>query len=84
MPLVIDEDPRAVGAFDVQTAATLYWKNIPVVLKLQDRDETTEELSFRILSGVTKHNHNLRVSHCYSDAPMCTNGRPAVLGHCIG
>lgn len=61
MPLVFDEDCRGVADFDTQSATTLYWKPIPVLLRQQDREDVTEELTFRILTGVMRQNHNLRV-----------------------
>lgn len=53
------------ASFDVQTASTLYWKTVPVLLKQQDREETVEDLNVRLLSGVNRHNHNLRVRLWY-------------------
>jgi hypothetical protein len=56
-----DDDLRGPTGFDLQTASTLYWKAIPVLLKQHDREDQVEQLTFRILSGVTRQNHNLRV-----------------------
>jgi hypothetical protein len=61
MPPFKDDDTRVLTGFDLQTASTLYWKAIPVLLKHHDREDQTEQLTFRILSGVTRQNHNLRV-----------------------
>jgi hypothetical protein len=61
MPPFKDDDTRVLTGFDLQTASTLYWKAIPVLLKQLDREDQTEQLTFRILSGVTRQNHNLRV-----------------------
>lgn len=61
-----DEDTRTMSGFDLQTASTLYWKPIPVLLKQHDREDQVEQLTFRILSGVTRQNHNLRVRDCMS------------------
>ncbi len=63
MPLVIDNNTRSWESFDVQTASTLYWKALPVLVKQNDREEQTNELTVRILSGVNRNNHNSRVSH---------------------
>ena len=46
----------------MQTASTLYWKALPVLVKQNDREEQTNELTVRILSGVNRNNHNSRVS----------------------
>lgn len=61
MPLVLEDDCRALTGFDVQSATTLYWKAIPALLRQQDREDVTEELTFRILSGVMRQNNSLRV-----------------------
>ncbi len=63
MPLVLDDDPSksAVG-FDVQSATTLFWKPVPVLLRQTEREDQLEELTFRILTGFARQNHNLRVS----------------------
>jgi spindle assembly abnormal protein 6 len=61
MPLIL-EDERTANGFDPASANTLYWKDVPVLVRQQDREDQTEHLTFRILSGVTKQNHNLRVS----------------------
>lgn len=60
MPLIL-EDERTANGFDPSSANTLYWKDVPVLVRQQDREDQTETLTFRILSGVTKQNHNLRV-----------------------
>jgi spindle assembly abnormal protein 6 len=62
MPLVLEEDVRLANGFDPASAGTLYWKQVPVLVKQHDREDQTEQLTFRILSGVTRQNHNLRVS----------------------
>jgi spindle assembly abnormal protein 6 len=61
MPLILEDECKGLTGFDTQTASTLYWKAIPCLLRLNDREDQTEELTFRILSGVTRQNHNLRV-----------------------
>ncbi|GMH41103.1 hypothetical protein BSKO_09013 [Bryopsis sp. KO-2023] len=61
MPLVLDENALSWETFDVQTASTLYWQSVPVLLKHLDREEQVEELTVRILSGFTRQNHNLRI-----------------------
>lgn len=48
-------------SFDVQSATTLFWKPVPTVLRMQDREEQVVELMVRILSGVSRTNHNSRV-----------------------
>lgn len=65
-----------MAGFDLQTASTLYWKPIPVLLKQHDREDQVEQLTFRILSGVTRQNHNLRVGACFS-APRSAPARSA-------
>lgn len=67
MPLVIDNNTRSWESFDVQTASTLYWKALPVLVKQSDREEQTNELTVRILSGVNRNNHNSRVSAAHTD-----------------
>lgn len=62
MPLILEDDVRAANGFDPASASTLYWKDVPVLVRQHDREDQTEQLTFRILSGVTKQNHNLRVS----------------------
>lgn len=62
MPLVLEEDVRVANGFDPASASTLYWKQVPVLVKQHDREDQTEQLTFRILSGVTRQNHSLRVS----------------------
>jgi hypothetical protein len=61
MPLFIDDDPRSYDTFELSTASTLYWKAVPVLLRQADREDVTEVLTVRILSGVQKQNHSLRV-----------------------
>ncbi|KAK9808849.1 hypothetical protein WJX72_005003 [[Myrmecia] bisecta] len=61
MPLVIDNNTKSWESFDVQTASTLYWKAVPVLLQQADREEQTGELTVRILSGVNRNNHNSRI-----------------------
>ncbi|KAK9862410.1 hypothetical protein WJX84_002226 [Apatococcus fuscideae] len=48
-------------SFELQAASTLYWQTVPVRLQLGDREEATSQLTVRILSGVNRHNHNLRI-----------------------
>jgi hypothetical protein len=62
MPLVLEEDIRLANGFDPASAATLYWKDVPVLVKQHDREDQTDQLTFRILSGVTRQNHSFRVS----------------------
>ena len=68
MPLVIDNNTRSWESFDVQTASTLYWKALPVLVRQSDREEQTTELTVRILSGVNRNNHNSRVGHSAWDS----------------
>ncbi|KAL3138442.1 hypothetical protein ABBQ32_006233 [Trebouxia sp. C0010 RCD-2024] len=72
MPLVIDNNTRSWESFDVQTASTLYWKALPVLVKQSDREEQTNELTVRILSGVNRNNHNSRILriHLSSDEDL--------------
>lgn len=72
MPLVIDNNTRSWESFDVQTASTLYWKALPVLVKQNDREEQTSELTVRILSGVNRNNHNSRILriHLSSDEDL--------------
>ncbi|KAL3143105.1 hypothetical protein ABBQ38_003378 [Trebouxia sp. C0009 RCD-2024] len=72
MPLVIDNNTRSWESFDVQTASTLYWKALPVLVKQNDREEQTNELTVRILSGVNRNNHNSRILriHLSSDEDL--------------
>lgn len=43
------------------TAQTLFWKPVPVLLKQAEREDQHEPLIFRILTGVSRGNHNMRV-----------------------
>lgn len=61
MPLILPEDEAKGTGFDLQTATTLFWKPVPVLLRQNDREDQYEELTFRILTGVARQNHNLRV-----------------------
>jgi hypothetical protein len=65
MPLVFEEDARgglgAGAGFDLQTASTLFWKAVPVSVRSPEREDQTETLTFRILTGVLRSNHNMRV-----------------------
>ena len=47
--------------FDAQGAATLFWEPVPTVLRAQDWEEQVVELTVRILSAVSRTNHNSRV-----------------------
>lgn len=62
MPLLVEDDARNAVGFDSSTASTLFWKPVPVFLRQQEREDQQEELTFRILNGVARQNHNLRVS----------------------
>ncbi|KAF8068308.1 hypothetical protein HT031_001995 [Scenedesmus sp. PABB004] len=68
MPLILEEDSRAMSGFDPASAATLYWKDVPVLVRQADREDQTEALTFRILSGVTKQNHSLRVLRIHASS----------------
>ena len=64
MPLVLDQDdPAKAGGtgFDLQNASTLFWASVPVSLRQCDREDQSEDFTFRILTGHARHNHNLRV-----------------------
>jgi hypothetical protein len=72
MPLIVEDDVKIGGggaaaaggtstAFELQTAATLFWKSVPVQLRQAEREDQHEQLVFRILSGVSRANHNMRV-----------------------
>ena len=63
MPLHL-EAVDVAGGFDAAAASTLFWRAIPVLLKQPDRADSVETLTFRILSGVTRNNHNLKVCEC--------------------
>lgn len=65
MPLFLEDEANLAGTFDVQTANTLFWKTIPVLVKQNDREDQVETLTFRILTGGARHNHNLRVLRVY-------------------
>lgn len=62
MPLIMEDESKNSTGFDVQTATTLFWKPVPVLLKQLDREDMLEDLTFRILTGFARQNHNLRVS----------------------
>jgi spindle assembly abnormal protein 6 len=59
-PLVA-EPLRAWEGFDVQSATTLYWKPVDVLVRQPDREELVCELTVRILQGVNKATHSSRV-----------------------
>ncbi len=66
MPLVLDEESAKGGGGggggpQLQELQTLFWKSVPVQLRQGDREDQAEELTFRILTGFSKQNHNLRV-----------------------
>ncbi|GFH24599.1 centriole protein [Haematococcus lacustris] len=73
MPLVLNDDDSRGGSgqngFDLQTASTLFWKPVPVLLRSTEREDQFEELTFRILTGVSRSNHNMR---CPTMASMPT------------
>lgn len=73
MPLLVEDDARNAVGFDVTTASTLFWKPVPVLLRQQEREDQQEDLTFRILSGVARQNHNLRVGY---DGCVCCTGLP--------
>lgn len=51
----------ADGGFDVVSASGLYWKAVPVTLRLADREEHSAELTVRIMSGTARSGHASRV-----------------------
>lgn len=53
---------RQWDSFDVQTASTVYWKEVPVLSRMPDREEHKADLTIRIMTGVNRNNHNARVS----------------------
>lgn len=66
MPLTLEDAASAAagaaqGGFDLQTANTLFWKQVPLLLRQGDREDQNEELTFRILTGTMRGNHNMRV-----------------------
>ena len=63
MPGFFDRDPRSTWAdsFDNSAAASLYWKQIPVILRLCDREEHGCDLTVRIFSGTGHGSHAYRV-----------------------
>ncbi|PNH08928.1 Spindle assembly abnormal protein 6 [Tetrabaena socialis] len=73
MPLLLEEsDSKAAVGFDLSTANTLFWRPVPVHVKQQDREDQHEELTIRILTGVARQNHNLRILrvHISSDSDL--------------
>ena len=65
MPGFLDRDPRGsnwADSFDTAAAASLYWKQVPVVLRLHDREEHACDLTVRIFSGTSHGGHAYRVS----------------------
>ncbi|GAX76067.1 hypothetical protein CEUSTIGMA_g3510.t1 [Chlamydomonas eustigma] len=74
MPLIAPEDPNKFGGtgFDWQNATTLFWKPVPVSLRQADREDLSDELTFRILTGHARNNHNLRILriHISSDSDL--------------
>lgn len=64
--------------FDTASATSLYWKTVPTLLRLADRNEHTSELSLRILTGNIRGNHRSRVRvraahmHAHGNLMYCT------------
>lgn len=82
MPLVLEDEARngpGGGGFDLQTAQTLFWRPVPVLLRQAEREDQFEELTFRILTGVARNNHNMRVGAAMQHPSchallVCTHG----------
>ena len=68
MPGFLDRDARSgwADSFDNAAAASLYWKQVPVVLRLLDREEHGCDLTVRIFSGTSHGTHAHRVSTAFS------------------
>jgi hypothetical protein len=66
------------AGFDLQTASTLFWKAVPVSVRSPEREDQTETLTFRILTGVLRSNHNMRVSfnNCTLPRMFAPGGSP--------
>lgn len=47
--------------FDVASATRLYWRAVPVTVRLADREEHVASLTVRIMSGVARSGHASRV-----------------------
>jgi hypothetical protein len=52
---------NASTSFDLVNANTLFWKQVPVLLRHPDREEQQEDVTFRIMTGVSRVNNSLRV-----------------------
>ena len=64
MPGSLSREPRSAAwadSFDNAAAASLYWKQVPVVLRLLDREEHGCDLTVRIFSGTNHGSHAYRV-----------------------
>ena len=63
MPGFFDRELRSTWAdsFDNSTATSLYWKQVPVILRLRDREEHGCDLTIRIFSGTSHGSHAYRV-----------------------
>lgn len=46
---------------DAAAATGLYWRAVPVTLRLQDREEHVADLTVRIMSGAARSGHATRV-----------------------
>ena len=73
MPGFLDRDPRCgwADSFDTAAAASLYWKQVPVVLRLHDREEHACDLTVRIFSGTSHGSHAYRVSSVFCSSGEC-------------
>ena len=58
---VVDRNFSSWECFDVSTASTLFWKQVPFIYKTAEREDVREKFTVRILTGLTKTNHNLKV-----------------------
>jgi spindle assembly abnormal protein 6 len=68
----MDIGGQAVDLFDAASAQTIFWETVPVLLQRNDRDDSFEALSVRLLSGHTRHNHALKVlrMHLFNDSDL--------------
>ena len=77
MAVVLNTGATTWESFELQAASTLYWQAVPVRLQLGDREDATCQLTVRILSGVNRHNHNLRVGRFSSFLKPLSLNRPS-------
>ena len=60
---------QPVDQFDVSSASTVFWDQVPVLLQRSDKEDTVEQLSVRLLVGNTRQSVSMKVlrMHIFSE-----------------